>query len=290
MIDRACSLPAKGWPVGHPFFVFGAKLVAHSALPTMPPRRTLLSTALILSIGTWLPARADLVEVIAAAKPAVVAVGVFNATASPRFSPRGTGFVIGDGRQVVTSLHVLPAAAESQFADELRVRIVSGAAAPSERVATLVASDRARDLALLRIEGPGLPALRLGPAELVPEGTAVALIGFPVGAVLGLVPVTHRGIVAAVTPALLPPPDARRLSGRGLLTLRQGAEAIYQLDATAYPGNSGGPLIDIRSGEVIGVVNMVLVKNTKESALTHPTGISYAVPVRAVRELIEPSR
>jgi serine protease Do len=108
--------------------------------------------------------------------------------------------------------------------------------------------------------------------------------------VLGMAPVTHRGIVAAVTRAMLPPPDSRLLTPRALLTLREGPVTIYQLDATAYPGNSGGPLLDADSGEVIGVVNMVMVKNTKESALSQPTGISYAIPVRFVRELLEAPR
>lgn len=236
------------------------------------------------------PARAGLVEVIAAAKPSVVGVGVFNATSNPRFALRGTGFVVGDGYQVVTNAHVLPPTDDLPYGSQLRVRVVSGPAAPSERVATVVAVDAPRDLALLRIDGTRLPVLNLGTPDFVPEGLAVALIGFPIGAVLGMTPVTHRGIVAAVTQAVLPPPDSRGLTSRAALTLRDGPVTIYQLDATAYPGNSGGPLLDGQSGEVIGVVNMVMVKNTRESALSQPTGISYAIPVRFVRELIERAR
>ena len=54
----------------------------------------------------------------------------------------------------------------------------------------------------------------------------------------------------------------------------------------AYPGNSGGPLFDPRSGSVVGVINMVLVKSTRESALSQPSGITYAIPGRHVLELM----
>ncbi|MDD3381539.1 MAG: serine protease, partial [Rugosibacter sp.] len=56
--------------------------------------------------------------------------------------------------------------------------------------------------------------------------------------------------------------------------------------ATAYPGNSGGPLFDPDTGEVIGILNMVFVKSTKESALEKPSGISYAIPARYLDELL----
>ena len=61
---------------------------------------------------------------------------------------------------------------------------------------------------------------------------------------------------------------------------------IYQLDAVAYPGNSGSPVFDPKTGSVIGVINKVLVKDTKESALSAPTGISYAIQVSHVIDLM----
>jgi S1-C subfamily serine protease len=61
---------------------------------------------------------------------------------------------------------------------------------------------------------------------------------------------------------------------------------LLQLDAVAYPGNSGGPLLEVETGAVIGVVNMVLVKGNRESALSQPTGITYAVPVRYLHGLM----
>ena len=62
---------------------------------------------------------------------------------------------------------------------------------------------------------------------------------------------------------------------------------MFQLDATAYPGNSGSPVYDPDTGDVIGVVNMVLVKSTKESVLTQPSGITYAIPSAHVLDVLK---
>ena len=70
------------------------------------------------------------------------------------------------------------------------------------------------------------------------------------------------------------------------MTRLKNVSLIYQLDAIAYPGNSGSPLYDPQTGEVIGVINKVLVKDTKESALASPTGISYAIPIQFVNTLL----
>ncbi len=155
------------------------------------------------------------------------------------------------------------------------------------RTATTVGLDRAHDLALLRIDGAPLPPLRLAADTPAAEGLAVAIIGFPIGGVLGFSPVTHRGIVSSVTAIALPAPTSDGLNARAVHQLRSGSFDIYQLDATAYPGNSGGPVIDADSGRVIAVINSVLVKGSKESAIRFPSGISYAVPVRFVTELLK---
>ena len=249
-----------------------------------------LALAGMLSGGACM-AQARLVEVVAASKPAVLAVGIYNATASPRFTMRGTGFVVGDGRLVVTNAHVVAEQpGDTNFGTQLRVRIVAGLVGQPERVATLVRTDAAHDLALLRIEGDPLPALALGAPETVPEGTAIAFIGFPIGSALGMSLVTHRGIVASVPQIVMPPPNARQLTARAAAQIRDGAFAIYQLDATAYPGNSGGPLLDVESGRVIGVLNSVLTKGVRETALSNPSGISYAIPVRHVLDLLNTPR
>ena len=234
-------------------------------------------------------ARAGLPEVVAQTKPSVMAVGLYNELTNPRFTFRGTGFVVGDGRSLVTNAHVLPeeSAALQQLALQLPGNRKAGQALALEtRKLTLLRQDRAHDLALLRLDGPPLPALTLADDDSGQEGQAVAFIGFPIGGLLGFSPVTHRATLSSITPIALPPPNSRQLDAASVARLRQGAFDIYQLDGTAYPGNSGGPLLDIDSGRVLGVINMVLVKNSRESVLSSPSGISYAIPVRFVRALL----
>jgi S1-C subfamily serine protease len=236
-------------------------------------------------------ARAGLEELIVAVKPSIVAVGVFNPTASPRFAFRGTGFVAGQGNLVVTNAHVLPEDLPAGgAAGKLSVAAQSGGAGgeiAQLRGASLLGLDRAHDLALLRIDGAPLPTLPLGEAGLAREGMSVAIVGFPIGGALGFTPVTHRGIISSITAIALPAPSAESLNPQAIKRLRQGSFDIYQLDATAYPGNSGGPVFDVASGKVVAVINMVLVKGSKETALSHPSGISYAIPVRFVAELLK---
>ena len=55
---------------------------------------------------------------------------------------------------------------------------------------------------------------------------------------------------------------------------------VFQLDATAYPGNSGSLLYDPETGEVVGIINKLFVKESKEVVLEKPSGITYAIPVR----------
>ncbi|MDE1950199.1 MAG: trypsin-like peptidase domain-containing protein, partial [Burkholderiales bacterium] len=144
-------------------------------------------------------ARADLPELIAAAKPSVVAVGTYSATDSPRFGFRGTGFVVGDGRTIVTNAHVLPSAVESAAHPTLMIQSLQGTQATVAHEVRVVATDLNHDLAVLAFDGDPLPALALGDAPLAPEGTAIAFIGFPIGGVLGFSPVTHHGIVSSLT-------------------------------------------------------------------------------------------
>ena len=58
-------------------------------------------------------------------------------------------------------------------------------------------------------------------------------------------------------------------------------------DATAYPGNSGSPLYDPTTGAVVGIINKVFIQESKESILQKPSGISYAIPINYLKELMK---
>ena len=251
-------------------------------------RRVILGAAAAIALLIAVPnARADLPDTVARIKPSVVVVGTFRATDSPRFRMRGTGFVVADGNHAVTNAHVLPEATENMAGMTVVVQVRRPGGDLSMRQATVLQVDRVHDLALMRFEGAAAPAMQVGDSSAVREGQAVAFMGFPIGGALGFSSVTHRALISSITPAAMPTPTARQLNAATIRSVRAGPFDIFQLDGTAYPGNSGGPLFDPESGVVLGVVNMVFIKGSRESALSQPSGISYAIPSRFVAELIE---
>jgi serine protease Do len=227
----------------------------------------------------------DLLEKI---RPSVVGVGTHLPMRRPPSQISGTGFVVSDGRHVITNFHVIPSSLDQSHRERLVVFVGSGRK-PSIFEATVVASDAVHDLALLEIDTRALTPLALAPDDSVREGEDIAFTGYPIGAVLGLYPVTHRGIVSAISPVSIPARHSSELTGAQIRALRAPYD-VLQLDATAYPGNSGSPVYLHKTGKVVGVINKVHVKGTKETALSDPSGITYAIPVRFVRELLAAAR
>ena len=230
--------------------------------------------------------RADIVSAITSIKPSLVIVGTYSNTNSPRFALRGTGFVVGSGNWVITNSHVLVQSADEDVDAPLVVQ-VKGANDWQMRAVTVLEVDKLHDLALLQFDGPAIAPLRLRDSASVQEGQSVAFMGFPIGGALGFSPVTHRAMVSSIADMTLPKASARQLNEATIRSLRGSSFNVFQLDGTAYPGNSGGPLFDPQNGDVLGVVNMVLIKGIRESALTHPSGISYAIPSTFVQQLMQ---
>jgi S1-C subfamily serine protease len=236
-------------------------------------------------------AGADPVEAIQRVKGSVVAVGTYDKSRSPAFNFLGTGFVVGDGLLIATNAHVVPVVLDGERREVLAIAVPGATPASVQiRAAKTLVVDQDHDLALLRIDGAKLPALTLGDSSRVREGQTYLLTGFPVGAVLGVIPATHRAMVSALTPIAIPTGNARELDARAVKRLSSSPYPVLQLDGTAYPGNSGSPLYDPETAEVIGIINMVFVKGTRETAITHPSGISFAIPAQPLKNLVESVR
>ena len=259
-------------------------------------RRIAAALAVACAAASTGAASGDHVAVIDKVRASVVAIGTFDRTRSPQFQFLGTGFAVGDGTTIVTNAHVLPPVLDPARRETIAVLLPGKNRAAKDkddvqaRDARQIAVDANADLALLKIGGAALPSLSIRDSDTVREGQDVFFTGFPIGAVLGPFPATHRGMVSAVTPIAIPQGRASDLDPAVVRRLSSGSFPVFQLDATAYPGNSGSPVYDPDSGEVIGIVNMVLIKTTKESALTQPSGITYAVPSNYLKGLIERAR
>ena len=165
----------------------------------------------------------------------------------------GSGVIISEDGYIVTNNHVI------EDATKLRVKLYDGRAYD----ATIVGSDPATDVALLRIEAEGLPTIPFGSSDDLRLGEWVLAIGYP----MELQSTITAGIVSA---------KARSL---GALNDRHGIESFIQTDAAVNPGNSGGALVNTR-GELVGI--NTIIKTSTGSYV----GYSFAVPETIVRKVV----
>lgn len=228
---------------------------------------------------------ANLPDMLEHIKPAVVAVGTYMPARNPRAVFLGTGFAVADGRYVITNAHVMAKDLDGAHLEKFAVFFRQDGQEQMQMV-ELIATDEEHDLALLKLEKGQLPALKIGDSTRVREGELCAFTGYPIGMVLGLYPVTHRSIISAIAPNAIPVLASKQLNVKMLKKLTAPYD-IFQLDATAYPGNSGSPLYDIESGKVIGIINKVFVQGSKENAISHPSGITYAIPAVHISQLLQ---
>lgn len=244
------------------------------------------SLAFVLTLFFQLPSFAkNLPSQIKSVKPSIVAIGTHMAIRRPASKLFGTGFIVADGHYVITNFHVLPKEIDKKKREKLAIFFRKNKKIEYRSV-KIIDTDSRHDLALLKIIGSKLPALSINKKENPKEGESIFFVGFPIGAVLGLYPVTHQGIISTISPIGIPFPSSAQLSSKIIRHLKRPYD-VYQLDATAYPGNSGSPLISQITNRVIGVINKVFIKETKESVLQKPSGITYAIPSKHILSLLQ---
>ena len=228
-------------------------------------------------------AKSSFPDIVEEVTQRVGAIALFTPLESSVPKIIGTGFAVENGKYVITNYHVVDIALDPTIVQYFVFMSGKGQVVKQIR-AEVKHIDPLHDLALLQLAEP-VKALEMLPGEMLRPGTEIAFTGFPIGAVLGLYPATHKGLIAAVTPDVIPVESTSSLTME-MLKRKGHVQTLYQLDATAYPGNSGSPVYLPETGEVIGIINKVIVKDTKESALSAPSGISYAVPVKYINKLL----
>jgi serine protease Do len=167
----------------------------------------------------------------------------------------GSGVIVTNEGHIITNNHVVTDR-QGRLVDQIEVQLADG----RTKQARLVGADEQADLAVLKIDEPGLKPLKLADSDMVQPGDFVLAIGNP----LGLQETVTDGIISWKGE-----PNSTDLRGD-----------LLQTNAAINPGNSGGPLINLR-GEVIGI-NTVIASTTGGSQ-----GLGFAIPSNTVRTALE---
>ncbi len=162
----------------------------------------------------------------------------------------GSGVIVTNEGHIITNNHVV------DQVDEIEVQLSDG----RTKKARLVGADSQLDLAVLKIDDPGVKPLKLADSDTVQPGDFVLAIGNP----FGLQETVTDGII----------------SWKGQPNSTDFRGDLLQTNAAINPGNSGGPLINLR-GEVVGV-NEQIVSSSGGSQ-----GIGFAIPSNTVRTVLE---
>ena len=206
---------------------------------TIPPPPAVLDDAYFGTVAT----------VSEKVTPSTVLIYAASSTASGY----GTGFFVRSDGYIVTNYHVV------EKKGNIQVTLYSGETVPA-RVIDFSAVD---DLAVLKIEGKGYPAVTIGNSDALRVGELAVAVGNPSGKDASWT--TTHGIISALK---------REVSVTGSGTIEE--MTMIQTDAPVNPGNSGGPLCNA-NGEVIGIITR---------KLSDYEGIGFAIPINGAMEIV----
>jgi len=160
----------------------------------------------------------------------------------------GSGFIISADGYILTNAHVVEAA------EDINVKLND----KREFKAKVIGSDKRTDVAVIKIDASGLPAVRIGDPERLKVGEWVLAIGSP----FGFESTVTAGIVSA--------------KGRSLP--QENYVPFIQTDVAINPGNSGGPLFNLK-GEVVGINSQIY------SRTGGFMGLSFAIPIDVAMDI-----
>ncbi len=199
------------------------------------------------------------------ASPSVVGIRTTMAVTSffggsEDYTGEGSGIIYSTDGYIITNYHVLKSAIESSNS---KIEVFLNEDTAQAHQATLIGYNISNDLAVLKIEKTGLPAVELGNSDELKRGQFVAAIGCPGG--LDFIGSVSYGIISGLN--------------RTVNASTQEAVSLIQTDAAINPGNSGGALLDIE-GKLIGV-------NSSKIASTEYEGMGFAIPINTVKEICD---
>lgn len=160
----------------------------------------------------------------------------------------GSGFIISADGYILTNAHVVDGA------DEVSVRLTD----KREFKARIIGADKRTDVALVKIEANGLPAVKLGDPAQLKVGEWVVAIGSPFG--------FDNSLTAGV------------VSAKGRSLPQENYVPFIQTDVAINPGNSGGPLFNMR-GEVVGINSQIYSRSGGYM------GVSFAIPIDVAMDI-----
>ncbi|HEY5176342.1 MAG TPA: trypsin-like peptidase domain-containing protein [Terriglobales bacterium] len=165
---------------------------------------------------------------------------------------QGSGFIIDKAGHILTNYHVVGDSAQVEVTLHNK----------KTYKATVIGRDRGHDLAVIKIEAPGVVPAVLGDSKNLQVGQKTFAIGNP----FGLAGTMTRGIISSLRPIRSP----------------EGSyiEEAIQTDAAINPGNSGGPLLNSH-GEVIGINSLIATGGSNQSA-----GIGFAIPINVAKAVL----
>lgn len=177
----------------------------------------------------------------------------FGGSGTQKQVSSGSGVIFSADGYIVTNNHVIESAQ--------RIEVIYN---KRNYPAELIGTDPSTDLAVLKIDEKGLPAIALGSAKNVQVGEWVVAVGNP----FSLSSTVTAGIVSA---------KGRRI---GILEDRFPIESFIQTDAAINPGNSGGALVN-KAGELVGINTAILSRTGSY------TGYAFAVPVDIAKKVVD---
>ena len=198
-------------------------------------------------------------EVYAATVNSVVSINTTSTSGTNIFgqavetASAGSGFIVSQDGYIVTNYHVV------KGATSVKVTLYNG----DTYDATVIGGDSDYDVAVIKIEAQGLPAVTLGNSTDVNVGDTVLAIGNPLGELTFSM---SQGIVSSCDRAI-------NVDGTPF--------NMIQVDASINPGNSGGPLVNLY-GEVVGIVSAKYSSYSDTSV----EGLGFAIPINDVQAII----